>query len=148
MFDSLPCENAPHDVALLVVQLRRDDHRDRLSDRLLLRVSEHSLGSGIPRGNHIVDSLGDDRVVCGLHDRCIQRLDLVSWLEVDGIRGHRVHAWFILFHTHLTCSGYQAEILVCSAHTSLSASSSFVYGTGYTQRISTSRASSLHICSS
>ena len=49
MFDSLTGSKPPQNVVLLVVQLRRDDHRDRLSDRLVLRISEHPLGSGVPR---------------------------------------------------------------------------------------------------
>ena len=63
MVDSLTGAKAPQNVVLLIVQVRRDDQRDRLSDGLLLRISEHPLGSGVPRGNHTVESLGDDRVI-------------------------------------------------------------------------------------
>ena len=63
MFDSLTGSKAPQNVVLLVGQVRRDDHRDRLSDGLVLRISEHPLGSGVPRRNHAVEILGDDRVI-------------------------------------------------------------------------------------
>jgi hypothetical protein len=36
MVDSLTGSKAPQNVVLLVVQVRRDDHRDRLSDGLVL----------------------------------------------------------------------------------------------------------------
>ena len=49
MVDSLTGSKAPQNLVLLLVQVRRDDHRDRLSDGLVLRISEHPLGSGVPR---------------------------------------------------------------------------------------------------
>ena len=63
MVDSLTSSKAPQNLVLLLVQVGRDDHRDRLSDGLALRISEHPLRSRIPRGNHTVESLGDDRVI-------------------------------------------------------------------------------------
>jgi hypothetical protein len=49
VFDSLTSPEASQDVVFLLVQLWRNDHRDRVADGLLLRVPEHPLSSGVPR---------------------------------------------------------------------------------------------------
>jgi hypothetical protein len=48
---------------LFLVQLGRDDAGDRLADHLARFVAEQALGGGVPRGDHAVDGLADDRVV-------------------------------------------------------------------------------------
>src|SRR5436190_23641983 len=116
MFDSLTGSKAPQNVTLLVVQFRRDDHRDRLAYGLALCISEHPLGSGVPRRDHTVESLGDDRVIRGLHDCRIPRPDLLRSCEVDGVHGHGIP-----FHTRLTLPRLAAETAVCSAHMRVSA---------------------------
>ena len=49
MVDSLTGSKAPQNLGLLLVQDRWDDQRDRLSDRFVLRISEHPLRGSIPR---------------------------------------------------------------------------------------------------
>src|SRR4029453_17296548 len=48
MFNPLAGAQPPQDLLLLVVQLRRDDDRDRLPNGFLFRISEQPLGSPVP----------------------------------------------------------------------------------------------------
>jgi hypothetical protein len=63
MFNPLTGSNTRQDDVLLLVPVGRNDDRDRASDRLLRRIPEHSLGRRVPRRDHPVEILGDDRVV-------------------------------------------------------------------------------------
>ena len=63
MFNSFTSSKAPQNVALLIVKVRRDDHRDWLSEALGLLISKHLLGSGVPRCYHAIEILGDDCVI-------------------------------------------------------------------------------------
>ena len=66
MLDALALAQLRDNSALLILQLRRDDERDGLSDRLLCRVSKGAHRPGVPG---LDDAAG---VVGGLDDRCEQ----------------------------------------------------------------------------
>jgi hypothetical protein len=51
----------------LLTVVQRDDDRDRLPDRLLGRVSVEARCGRIPRRDHPIQGLADDRVVSRFH---------------------------------------------------------------------------------
>ena len=77
MLDPLAAAELGQDLVLLVLQLGRDDLRDRLADHLVGLVAEDPLGAGVPRGDDALQRLADDRVVRRDDDRRqARRVDL------------------------------------------------------------------------
>ena len=68
MVDHLAPAQPRQDLALLVMQLGRDDAGDRLADHLVRRIAENAGRTGVPRGDPALQRLADDGVVGGRDD--------------------------------------------------------------------------------
>ena len=75
------------DVLFLVVQLRRNDDRDRLPNGFLFRISKQPLGRPVPRQDHAVEVLRNDGIVRGIDNRGEPQADvfLLSLNAVDSM---------------------------------------------------------------
>ena len=69
MRDRLTGADACEDQFFFGLPVGRNDHADRLADRLGGGVAEHPLGRPIPRRDDAVQILADDRVVRRFDDR-------------------------------------------------------------------------------
>ena len=69
MIDALAGLDAGQNGWFLVEAIRWNDDRDWLSDGLIRRIAEKTLGAFIPGRDDAVESLADDRIVGGLDDR-------------------------------------------------------------------------------
>src|SRR5258706_37671 len=69
MAQALTASDPGDDVILFVTPLLRDDQHDVLADRLAARITEETLGGGVPRSDDPGERLANDRVVRGIHDR-------------------------------------------------------------------------------
>ena len=68
MVDHLAPAQPRQDLALLVMQLGRDEAGDRLADHLVRRIAENAGRTGVPRGDPALQRLADDGVVGGRDD--------------------------------------------------------------------------------
>jgi hypothetical protein len=68
MLDALPGAQTAEDLAFLILELRRDDDGNRLSDGFVGGKSENAFCSGVPAGDDAVEVFGDDGVVGRLDD--------------------------------------------------------------------------------
>ena len=75
--DALARAQPRQDHLLLARALRRNDHEDRLADRLVGGIAEQPLGALVPGEDPTVQRLADDRVVGRIDDRGEARLDFV-----------------------------------------------------------------------
>src|SRR5258705_250260 len=69
MAQALTASDPGDDVILFVTPLLRDDQHDVLANRLAARITEETLGGGVPRSDDPGERLANDRVVRGIHDR-------------------------------------------------------------------------------
>src|SRR5688572_16395874 len=58
------------DEIFFALAIVRNDHANRLANRLVGGVAEHALGGGIPQLNDAVQVFADDRVVRRIEDFC------------------------------------------------------------------------------
>src|SRR5688572_15005302 len=69
MLDSLARAYPLDDGALLVLELGGNDRGDVLADDFIGGVAEYALRAGVPRLDHPLQRLADDRVIRRVHDR-------------------------------------------------------------------------------
>src|SRR5260221_692942 len=69
MAHALTAPDPGDDVILFVAPLLRDDQGDVLANRLAARITEETLGGGVPRSDDPGERLANDRVVRRIHDR-------------------------------------------------------------------------------
>jgi len=68
VIDTLTRAQPRQDLGLLFEAVRRNQHRDGLAHRLVRRVAENAGGALVPRDDHALERLADDRIVGRRHD--------------------------------------------------------------------------------
>src|ERR1700674_4916742 len=85
MFDALAGSQPLQDHSFFILQLGRDEDRNRLPYYFFRCVSEDALGAAVPAGDDSVQIFGNDRVVGRFHDGRKLGQRLLSGLPISNV---------------------------------------------------------------
>jgi len=87
MLDGFSATDTRKDVGLFINVIGRNEHRYRLTDRFLIRITKEPLCAFVPRGYNTLKVFADDSIVRKFDDRSKPSGRLFRTLAISDIEG-------------------------------------------------------------